>query len=163
MKNKDFTILVADDNTENLRLVSTILLSEGYKLALVHDGDEVMKIIDENKIDLILLDILMPGAMDGFQVCRNLKKNPRTQDIPVIFLSSRRETDDILEGFNIGGADFISKPFSRQELLARVNNHLKQKFIIDELNTRIKYLEHSRADFMKWLHSLANSIESRSS
>ncbi len=163
MKNKDFTILVADDNTENLRMVSAILLSEGYKLALVHDGEEVMKIVDENKIDLILLDILIPGAMDGFQVCRNLKKNLRTQDIPVIFLSSRHESEDIIEGFSIGGADFITKPFSRQELLARVNNHLKQKFVIDELNARIKYLEHTRADFMKWLHGLANSIESRGS
>jgi two-component system, sensor histidine kinase and response regulator len=159
MKNKDFTILVADDNTENLRLVSTILLSEGYKLALVHDGDGVMKVLEENKIDLILLDILMPGSMDGFQVCRNLKSNPKTKEIPVIFLSSRTEAEDIIEGFSIGGADFIAKPFKRQELLARVSNHLNLKFLIDELNARIKYLEHSRADFMKWLHGLANSIE----
>ena len=159
MRNKDFTILVADDNTENLRMVSTILLSEGYKLALVHDGDGVLRITDENKIDLILLDILMPGPMNGFQVCRLLKNNIKTKDIPVIFLSARSDGEDIIEGFKIGGADFITKPFDKQELLARVANHIRQKFLIDELNDRIKYLEHSRADFMSWLHGLANSIE----
>jgi PleD family two-component response regulator len=159
MKNKDFTILVADDNTENLRMVSTILLAEGYKLALVHDGDGVMKITEENKIDLILLDILMPGSMNGFQVCRSLKNSAKTKDIPVIFLSAKSDGEDIIEGFKIGGADFIAKPFNKEELLARVSNHIRLKFLLDELNERIKYLEHSRADFMKWLHGLASSIE----
>jgi len=159
MKNKDFTILVADDNTENLRMVSTILLAEGYKLALVHDGEGVMKITEENKIDLILLDILMPGSMNGFQVCRSLKNSAKTKDIPVIFLSAKSDGEDIIEGFKIGGADFIAKPFNKEELLARVSNHIRLKFLLDELNARIKYLEHSRADFMKWLHGLANSIE----
>jgi PleD family two-component response regulator len=159
MKNKDFTILVADDNTENLRIVSTMLISEGYKLALVHDGEGVLTIIEENRIDLILLDIIMPGSMNGFQVCRKLKSNPKTRGIPVIFLSAKTDGEDIIEGFKAGGADFITKPFNREELLARVSNNLKQKFLIDELNARIKYLEHSRADFMKWLHGLASSIE----
>jgi two-component system, sensor histidine kinase and response regulator len=159
MKNKDFTILVADDNTENLRMVSSILLAEGYKLALVHDGEGVMKITEENKIDLILLDILMPGSLNGFQVCRSLKNSTKTKDIPVIFLSAKSDGEDIIEGFKIGGADFIAKPFNKEELLARVSNHIRLKFLLDELNARIKYLEHSRADFMKWLHGLANSIE----
>jgi PleD family two-component response regulator len=159
MRNKDFTILVADYNTENLRLLSTILLAEGYKLALVHDGDGVIRITEENKIDLILLEILVPGTLNGFQVCRLLKNNSKTKDIPVIFLSSKNSGEDLIEGFKIGGADFICKPFEKSELLARVGNHIKQKFLIDELNERIRYLEHSRADFMSWLHGLANSIE----
>jgi PleD family two-component response regulator len=159
MKNKDFTILIADDNTETLRVVSTILLSEGYKLALVHDGEGALKIIEENRIDLILLEIMMPGKFNGFDVCRNLKKEARTRDIPVIFMSARCDGEDIIEGFRVGCADFIPKPFNRQELLARVSNHIRMKYIIDQLNDRIKYLEHSRADFMNWLHGLANSIE----
>ncbi|MBK7710191.1 MAG: response regulator [Bacteroidales bacterium] len=118
-----------------------------------------MRVTEENKIDLILLDILMPGDLNGYQVCRVLKNNSKTKDIPVIFLSAKTDGEDIIEGFKIGGSDFIAKPFDKLELLARVGNHIKQKFLIDELNDRIKYLEHSRADFMSWLHGLANSIE----
>lgn len=159
MKTKDFTILVADDNTENLRMMSSMLLAEGYKLALAHDADGVIKTTEENQIDLILMNILMPGSMNGFQVCTNLKNNQKTKEIPVIFLSDTTDGDDIIEGFRTGGVDFISKPFNKPELLARVSNHIRVKFIIDELNSRVKYLEHSRGDFMKWLYGLANSIE----
>jgi two-component system, sensor histidine kinase and response regulator len=159
MKTKDFTILVADDNTENLRMISSILLAEGYKLSLANDGEGVFKTTEENKIDLILMNIAMPGPINGFQVCTNLKKNLKTKEIPVIFMSDSTDGNDIIEGFRTGGVDFVSKPFNKQELLARVSNHIKVKNIIDELNSRIKYLEHSRADFMKWLYGLANSIE----
>jgi PleD family two-component response regulator len=159
MKTKDFTILVADDNTENLRMMSSLLLTEGYKLALAHDGEGVIKTTEENKIDLILMNIVMPGTINGFQVCTSLKNNLKTKEIPVIFISDSSDGNDIIEGFRTGGADFISKPFNKPELLARVSNHIKVKYIIDELNSRIKYLEHSRADFMKWLYGLANSIE----
>jgi PleD family two-component response regulator len=159
MKTKDFTILVADDDTEYLRLMSGMLLAEGYKLAMAHDGEGVFITTKELKIDLILMDTAMSGSMNGFQICSCLKNNLNTKDIPVIFLSEKTDGDEIIEGFRTGGADFVSKPYNKQELLSRVNNHLNIKFIIDELNARIKYLEHSRADFMKWLYGLENSRE----
>jgi DNA-binding response OmpR family regulator len=127
MNNKDFTILVTDDNKENLRIVTLILLSEGYMLALAQDGESALKIIKENKIDLILLDILMPGSLNGFDVCRRLKNNLKTKHIPVIFLSAKTNTEDIVEGFKIGGNDYITKPFNKEELLARVGAHLKRE------------------------------------
>ena len=127
MNNKDFTILVTDDNNENLRIVTLILISEGYMLALAQDGESALKIIEENKIDLILLDILMPGSLNGFDVCRRLKNNLKTKHIPVIFLSAKTTTENIVEGFKIGGNDYITKPFNKEELLARVGAHLKRE------------------------------------
>ena len=129
MNNKDFTILVTDDNNENLRIVTLILISEGYMLALAQDGESALKIIEENKIDLILLDILMPGSLNGFDVCRRLKNNLKTKHIPVIFLSAQTNTENIVEGFKIGGNDYITKPFNKEELLARVGAHLKRENI----------------------------------
>jgi PleD family two-component response regulator len=159
MKTKDFTVLIADDNTENLRLMSSLLLAEGYKLALANDSESVVKTTEEAKIDLILMNIAIPGSINGFKVCANLKNNLKTKEIPVIFMSDNTDGDEIVEGFRTGGVDFISKPFNKPELLARVSNHIKVKNIIDDLNYRINYLENSRADFMKWLYGLANSIE----
>jgi DNA-binding response OmpR family regulator len=127
MNNKDFTILVTDDNKENLRIVTLILLSEGYMLALAQNGENALKIIEENEIDLILLDIQMPGSLNGFDVCRRLKNNLKTKHIPVIFLSAKTTTEDIVEGFKIGGNDYITKPFNKEELLARVGAHLKRE------------------------------------
>ena len=159
MKSKMFTILVVDDDTETLRMVSTILLAEGYKLALANDGEGALKIIEKNIVDLILLDIILPGSMDGFEVCRGLKDKPETSGIPIIFLSGLSDADIIVKGFRAGGIDYIKKPINKEELLVRVNAHIKMKFLSDELNGRLYYLEHSRSEIMKWLHSLANSIE----
>lgn len=120
---KDFSILVVDDNKENLKVVSNFLKTEGYQIALSLNADDALNILKENKIDLILLDVMMPGT-DGFSLCRMLKENPRLQDIPVIFLTAKTETSDLVEGFSVGGVDYITKPFQKEELIARVNNHI---------------------------------------
>ncbi len=120
---KDFSILVVDDNKENLKVVSNFLKNEGYQIALSLDADDALNILMENKIDLILLDVMMPGT-DGFTLCRRLKENSRLKDIPVIFLTAKTETKDLVEGFSAGGVDYITKPFQKEELIARVNNHI---------------------------------------
>ncbi len=123
LQKSDFSILVVDDNKENLKVVSNFLKKEGYQIALSLNADDALNILKENKIDLILLDVMMPGT-DGFTLCRMLKENPRLQDIPVIFLTAKTETSDLVEGFSSGGVDYITKPFQKEELIARVNNHI---------------------------------------
>ena len=118
-------ILVVDDNHENLKVVGNFLKEKNYKIAMATDGKSALKILENNSIDLILLDIMMP-EMDGFEVCRQLKENPSTRDIPVIFLTARTETEDIVKGFQLGGVDYITKPFSMEELLYRIKAILKR-------------------------------------
>ncbi len=122
-KTEDFSILVVDDNKENLKVVSNFLKAEGYQIALAINAKDARKILEDTPIDLILLDVMMPG-MDGFTFCRNLKEDPELAEIPVIFLTAKTETSDLVEGFQAGGVDYITKPFQREELIARVNNHI---------------------------------------
>lgn len=123
MRTNEATILVVDDNPENLRVVSNYLKENGYKLALAMSGQEAFDTLEKIHVDLILLDVMMP-LMDGYEVCRLLRKKEKTADIPVIFLTAKNQSEDIVEGFNAGGVDYIAKPFNRQEMLARVKNHV---------------------------------------
>jgi DNA-binding response OmpR family regulator len=157
MNEKNF-ILVVDDNQENLKVVSNFLKEMNYKIALALDGDNALQIVRENKIDLILLDIMMPG-MDGFEVCEILKENPETKDIPVIFLTARTETDDIVKGFQLGGVDYITKPFNKEELYARVNTHMQLKLIRDGLCECELATRKSRDYFMKVLYDLGKIMD----
>lgn len=136
----DFSILVVDDNKENLKVVSNFLKAEGYQIALSLNADDARNILEENKIDLILLDVMMPGT-DGFTLCRQLKKDNRLKEIPVIFLTAKTETSDLVEGFNSGGVDYITKPFQKEELIARVNNHVA---LADARNEIMKQAEQIR-------------------
>jgi PleD family two-component response regulator len=105
--NEKVTLLVVDDNYENLRVVSNFLKEKKYKIALAEDGLNALKILSSNKIDLILLDIMMPD-MDGFEVCKRIKDKDESRDIPIIFLTARTDTDDIVKGFHMGGVDYIT-------------------------------------------------------
>lgn len=126
MKNLDkrrFSILVVDDNKDNLKVVSSFLKHQGYQIALSMDADDAMNILLEHTIDLILLDVMMPGT-DGFTLCKKLKADARLKEIPVIFLTAKTETSDLVTGFSVGGVDYITKPFQKEELIVRVNNHI---------------------------------------
>lgn len=155
--NENIYILVVDDNQENLKVVGNFLKEKGYKIALATDGSSALKILENNKIDLILLDIMMP-EMDGFEVCRNLKSNPDTQDIPVIFLTARTATEDIVKGFKTGGADYITKPFNKEELFARVHNHVQLKIARDFLIRRETEAIKSRDQYMRTLYGLSKIL-----
>jgi two-component system, sensor histidine kinase and response regulator len=156
--NEDISILVVDDNQENLKVISSFLKEKKYKIALATDGESAFKVLDNNKIDLILLDIMMPG-MDGFEVCRILKDKTGTKDIPVIFLTARTETDDIVKGFQTGGVDYITKPFNKEELYARVNNHIQLKMVRDYLVRCEMDTKKSRDYFMRTLYELGKIME----
>lgn len=125
-------ILVVDDVPPNLDFLSTVLTQQGYKVRSAISGSVALKIAKAAQPDLILLDIKMPD-MDGYEVCRLLKANPLTQEIPVIFLSALDQTDDKVKAFGLGGVDYIPKPFQAEELLARVGNHIKLRAAQSEI------------------------------
>lgn len=117
-------ILVVDDTPQTLQLLVTVLSGANYAVRPADSGALAMASIEASPPDLILLDVKMP-QMSGFEVCRRLKQNPDTQEIPVIFLSGLSDLDDRVQGFQLGAVDFITKPFQREELLARVKTHLE--------------------------------------
>ncbi|HIE02287.1 MAG TPA: response regulator, partial [Thiotrichaceae bacterium] len=117
-------ILVVDDTPANLRLLIGILREVGYKVRPANNGQRALTSIEKESPSLILLDIMMPD-MDGYQVCEHLKAHEETRDIPVIFISALNETFDKVKAFSVGGVDYITKPFQAEEVLARVETHLK--------------------------------------
>lgn len=134
-----FNILVVDDNSENLKVISGFLKGEGYNLALAQSGENALLILSRTKIDLILLDIMMP-VMDGFEVCRRIKAQPDIKNIPIIFVTAKTETEDLMKGFELGGVDYIIKPFKKDELLVRIKTHIelfKSKERIVSLNNEL--------------------------
>jgi two-component system sensor histidine kinase/response regulator len=117
------TILAVDDTPPNLRLLVGLLMSHGYTVSQAEDGRQALQVVAESPPDLILLDIFMP-EMDGYEVCEQLKADPATRDIPVIFISALNEIDNVVKGFDVGGVDYITKPFNTREVLARVFNQI---------------------------------------
>ena len=116
-------ILVVDDNQANLRLLTDVLSSRNYRVHEALNGPEALRIAQSALPDLVLLDISMPG-MDGFEVCTRLKADVSTRDIPVIFISALSDIDDVVRGFEVGGVDYITKPFKFREVLARIASQL---------------------------------------
>jgi len=125
-------ILIVDDVQMNLDLMKDILSEQGYLVATAINGKSAIAKTKAHKFDLILLDIVLPD-IDGFEVCFHLKSNYQTQDIPIIFLTAKKEKDSIIKGFQLGAVDYIPKPFSKEELLARVNLHLTLRKTQEEL------------------------------
>lgn len=139
MKPAESTILIVDDTPANLRLLSHVLSKNGYAYLEASDGEKALELAEKHHPDLILLDIMMPG-MDGFEVVKQLKANEALAEIPIIFLSSLAETDDKIQGFKHGGVDYITKPFQKEETLARIKTHLQIRFLQKQLNERIRIL-----------------------
>ncbi|NVN91812.1 MAG: response regulator [Desulfuromonadales bacterium] len=123
MKNTG-TIMVVDDNLETLIMIVNILQAEGYRTLPANSGELALNAMDSQLPDLVLLDIRMPG-IDGFEVCRQIKKEERTRHIPIIFLSAEADRKERVDVFDLGAVDFISKPFCQEELLARISTHLE--------------------------------------
>jgi len=117
-------ILVVDDNVVNRKLLFSILKKEGYELLEASDGEEAIEVAVQGQPDLILLDIMMPKK-DGYEVCRELKSDERFAAVPIIFLSAKAETEDKIKGLELGGADYVTKPFDRGEVVARCHAQLK--------------------------------------
>lgn len=134
------SILIVDDTAENIGLLTEILQYKGYQISAARDGERAIKIARHIIPDLILLDIMMPG-IDGFETCRRLKNHEKTRSIPIIFISAKKDMDDLVMGFSVGAIDYINKPFRKEEVYARVVNQLKvqrlnQQLASSELNLR---------------------------
>jgi len=127
-------ILIVDDIYKNIQLVASVLSS--YDTAFSTSGEEALRLIQEEKFDLILLDVMMPG-MDGFTTCENIRKVEGYSEVPIIFLTAKNDSQSIVQGFDVGGQDFISKPFNTRELLARVDTFLRLKAFEDKQQAKI--------------------------
>ncbi|MBD3561840.1 response regulator, partial [Planktothrix sp. FACHB-1355] len=135
-------ILVVDDTAENLTLLNQILSNQGYKVRVAPNGKLALKSVLSSPPDLILLDIRMPD-MDGYEVCRHLKEDWRTRDIPVIFISAMDAAIDKVNAFTVGGVDYVTKPFEAIEVLARIENQLRSRHFQLELqaqNAQLQFL-----------------------
>src|SRR5829696_1085529 len=134
------TILIVDDETTNLATLSEYLEAAGFEVLAAQDAASGLSIVERARPDLILLDVLMPG-LDGFETCRRLKVADRIQDIPVIFMTALTETADKVAGFEVGGVDYVTKPFQVEELLARVKTHLALRQLQHQLEAQKRQLE----------------------
>lgn len=149
-------ILIVDDVGENLQVLGNILSKEGFDTSFALNGKQAISIVEDTLPDLILLDISMP-LMDGFEVCKFLKSEEKTKIIPIIFLTAKTEPDNMIHGFSIGAADYVTKPFNTLELLARVRAHVelkKSKDIILEQNLELNHLVAKLSEKNKELNSL---------
>ena len=134
------SILVVDDTLENLRLLASMLNGQGYEVRPVTNGKQALQAIERDPPDLILLDISMP-EMDGYEVCRRLMAMEHRRDIPVIFLTALAETGSRVQAFNVGGVDYITKPFQLEEVFARIRTHLRLRKLQAELEERNRHLQ----------------------
>lgn len=148
-----FTILVVDDNPTNLEVLDRALTQAGYKVRIEAEGLNVMKQASLSIPDLILLDIMLPD-LSGFEVCQQLKADPLTKSIPVIFMTAMADTVDKIKGLNLGAVDYITKPFQKQELLARVRGHL-------HLRQLTKTLEIQNQQLIEMKNELENRVAER--
>jgi class 3 adenylate cyclase/CheY-like chemotaxis protein len=140
-------ILIVDDTPANLELLTGMLKERRYKIRAAINGKFALQAAHNDPPDLILLDINMPD-MDGYEVCRKLKEDPRLKDIPVIFLSALTETMDKVKAFGAGGVDYITKPFQLEELRARVETHLTLKAAKEFLKDKNRFLEYTFSRFV---------------
>ncbi len=135
-------ILIVDDTPENLYVLNTILSKVGYKVRLVTSAKQALNAIGNKIPDLILLDITMPDV-NGYEFCSNLKNNPSYDSIPVIFISALTDTIDKVKAFTVGGVDYVTKPFQTEEVLMRIETHLKIAVLQTQLvaqNEKLHYL-----------------------
>lgn len=134
---RNVSILLADDDPINLKLLESTLKKRDYELLTAMNGEEAIQIAQESVPDLILLDIKMPG-IDGFEVCRSLKEMETTEKIPIIFLTASEHVEDKVKAFETGGVDYITKPFQREGVIARVENHLEISRLTQELTEALE-------------------------
>jgi signal transduction histidine kinase len=129
-------ILIVDDTPANLDAISTVLSDAGYEIAIATSGEKALQLLQRRSPDLILLDVRMSG-IDGFETCDRIKANPKTCDIPIIFMTSLIDLNNKIKGFNCGAVDYISKPFQEQEILARVKTHIQLRLLTQNLEQQV--------------------------
>jgi two-component system, sensor histidine kinase and response regulator len=151
------TVLVVDDNPNNLSVLVSLLRESGYRTLVAVDGESAIAQITYAKPEIILLDVMMPG-IDGFETCRRLKANPDSAGIPVIFMTALSDTIDKVKGFNLGAVDYITKPFEYEEVLVRLRTHLTIQNLNLSLQQEVE--ERKRAEKALWvfLHAVSHDL-----
>ncbi|ELS33042.1 MULTISPECIES: sensor histidine kinase [Pseudanabaena] len=129
-------ILIVDDTPTNLDVISEALSDAGYDVAIATSGERALHQVERKLPDLILLDVMMP-EIDGFETCRRLKSNPKTTNIPIIFMTALSDMSNKVKGFELGAVDYITKPFQEQEVLARVRTHLQLSLLTQKLEDQV--------------------------
>jgi signal transduction histidine kinase len=156
-------ILVVDDDRLNVRILSNILKSEGYTLADADSGERALEVYETFHPDLVLLDVMMPG-MNGFETCRTLRQRHGAETAPVIFITAKSESDDIVEGLSAGGVDYLPKPFRAKEALARIRTHLHIRLLSEQQKSLVDQLSKANAEKNRFLgmaaHDLRNPLAS---
>ena len=153
MINGQKTILIVDDTDTNIHILIE-LLDDKYDILASLNGHDAIEIINEEQIDLILLDIMMP-EIDGYEVCKRLKENSKTKDIPIIFITAKTDEESIKKAYEVGGVDYITKPFKAIEVLSRINTHLT-------LAEQKTFLEHSLEENMILLNQYKQVVDESS-
>ena len=128
-------ILIVDDTPANIQMLMAILKTQGYQLSAATNGRQALEAIEKVGPDLVLMDVMMPD-MDGYEACRQIRASPRWRDLPIIFLTSKTDTTDIVRGFDVGAVDYVGKPFNGHELLARVSTHLTLQRLRRDMESR---------------------------
>ena len=134
MRSDNPSILVVDDNPVSLKFVTSILRKNGFEPTAFHEGEQALEWLKDHDPELALFDVSMPD-MDGFALCKEIKGFKHWADLPIIFLTGRDKTEDVLAGFKVGAVDYVTKPFNTLELLARVRLHLELKWAKEEIHT----------------------------
>ncbi len=142
MTDQENLIMIVDDNPINAKILFNFLQLSGFRVLVAKSGESALEKLQVVSPDLILLDIMMPG-IDGFETCRRFKQKEATQDIPVIFMTALSDVVDKVTGLNLGAVDYITKPFQQEEVLARVNIHLKLSQLTKELENRAAKLTYT--------------------
>ncbi len=153
-ENSEVTVLLVDDNPQNLKVLYETLKDKGYRLLIANEGEKALDLAHRHHPEVILLDIMMP-EMDGYEVCERLKADPDTADCAVVFLSALDDLQAKVKGFSLGGADYISKPFQSQEVIARVKTHASVIRLERELQARNRELQSDQA---RILNSISEGI-----
>lgn len=154
-------ILIVDDIPRNIQVLGNILKENHYQVEFALDGPSALKWVEKKNFDLILLDIMMPG-MTGFEVCKQLRKNKEHNDIPIIFLTAKTDRESIVEGFKLGGKDYITKPFDSTELLARVHTHVelkKARDVLENMNAVLEKKVEERTSQLSIAHQKLQSLD----
>jgi signal transduction histidine kinase len=154
------TLLIVDDMLDNVEVLHDFLKGKGFRILVACSGEDAIETAEYALPNLILLDVMMPD-IDGFTVCQRLKLQPSTQEIPIIFMTALADTVDKVKGFSLGAADYITKPFQIEEVLARVNAHLSLHRLRQQLEERNHHLQQTQNELTTRNQQLQREIEIR--